>query len=268
MKIFKLFLTLILFFTVNAAFSKELTFSVISDANIRADKANNSMTPSIKNLLTAKDDINRSDNDFVLFLGDNIEKTDKYDLVMFAKIIDMVSKPVYVGIGNQDTLKTKDLSKAEYYRLLNKFSKNKISKVPCVKKIGGFTFIFADGTSEAIPSKRGYFKDKELIWLDKALNDNKKRPVIIVQHFPLVPPEESSTAETYKGEDYRAMLKKHKNVKAVISGHFYKDFETTDIDGIRHISVPSLAKQGEYKVIKIREAGDDVVFELKTISVE
>jgi len=53
--------------------------------------------------------------------------------------------------------------KKEYYNLLNRFSKNKISKLPSVKKINGFVFIFMDGTNEMVSMPRGYYKEKELI---------------------------------------------------------------------------------------------------------
>jgi len=244
----------------------DVTFTAISDAYIKADKENNSMTPSIKNLLRAANDINKSGSKFVVFLGNNISSADKYDLVMFAKITKKIEKPVYTGIGNKDIQKTKELDKKEYYRLLNKFSNNKISKLPCAKKLNGFVFIFMDGVGEMVPMPRGYYKDKELIALEKMLDKYKKDNVIIFQHFPLIGIDESSKS-VYKKEPYLAILKKHSNVKAIITGQDNKDFEIEDENGIKHINTPGL-NAGEYKVINLETKDAGVLVKTKIISVE
>lgn len=268
MKVFKLFCLLGFFFIFQAAaHSADITFTAISDAGIKSDKTENSMTPSIKKLLRAKDDINHSGSKFVIFLGNNIAKAEKYDLVMFSKIINKISKPVYADIGNQDIQRVKDLDKIEYYRLLNKYSKNKISKIPCVKKIDGFVFIFMDGVNETVPMPKGYFKDKELIFLENTLKKYADKNVIIIQHFPLYEGKEENDT-LYNAKPYENLLSQYKNVKAIISGHTNSDFEGEDENGIKHISIPSLAKSGEYKVINIKTLGKDISIKTKIISVE
>jgi len=267
-KIFKfLFILFSVLFFQTAANSSEITFTAISDACIKSDKANNSMTPSIKKLLRAKEDINNSGSDFVLLLGNNIAGADKYDLVMFAKIIKKIQKPLYVGVGNRDVQKTKHLDKKEYYKLLNRFSRNKISKLPSIKHIGGFTFIFMDGTNEMVSLPRGYYKERELIFLEKYLNKHKNNEIIIVQHYPLIGIEDNMKA-TYNPEPYKLLISKHKNIKAIISGHDNKDFEIEDENGIKHINIPSLSDGGEYKVITINADNEKTLVRSKIISVE
>ena len=268
MKVFKLFCLLgFIFIFQSAVHSADLTFTTISDAGIKSDRIENSMTPSIKKLLSAKDNINHSGSKFVVFLGNNIAKAEKYDLVLFSKIINKISKPVYAGIGNQDIQRVKDLDKIEYYRLLNKYSKNKVSKIPCVKKIDGFVFIFMDGINETVPMPKGYFKDKELIFLENTLKKYMDKDVIIIQHFPLYNGKEEN-GTLYNAEPYKNLLSQYKNVKAIISGHTNSDFEGEDENRIKHISVPSLAKSGEYKVINIKTTGETVSIKTKIISVE
>lgn len=269
MKALKLFLILfsILLFQ-GVSFSSDLTFTAIADTHIKSDKANNSMTPSIQKLLNAKDDINSSGSRFAVFLGDNINKADKHDLVMFAKIINKIKKPVYVGIGNHDILKTQGLTKKEYYKLLNRFSKNRVSKVPSVKKTDDFILIFMDGANETIPMPRGYFRDSEMIFLEKTLEKYKNKNVIIFQHFPILPPEENSLRQTYNDEPYKKLLARYKNVKMIVSGHYHKDFEGEDENGIKHISVPSLSDDGEYKVINVKIIEDKILVKTKVINVE
>ena len=264
-KVLFAFLFILLF--QNTANSSEITFAAISDSCIKSDKVDNSMTPSIQKLLRARGDINNSGSDFVLFLGNNISGADKYNLVMFAKIIKKIQKPVYTAIGNKDVQKTKHLDKTEYYKLLNRFSKNKVSKVPSIKHISGYIFIFMDGTNEMVSLPRGYYKDRELIILEKYLNKYKNKDVIIVQHYPLIGIEDNLKA-TYNAEPYKLLIAKHKNIKAIISGHDNKDFEIEDENGIKHINIPSLSEGAEYKVITINMDGDKTSVRSKIISVE
>lgn len=266
MKAFKLFSIFLLFALFQTGICAEVTFSAITDACIKADKANNTMTPSIKRLLTVKDDVNLSKNDAVIFLGNNIQGANSYDLVMFAKIINKIKKPVYAGIGNKDTQKAKHLDKKEYYRLLNKFSKNKVSKLPSAKKINDFIFIFMDGTNEMVSMPRGYYKDRELIILEQYLEKYKNKDVVIVQHFPVLEMKDNMKS-TFNLESYKALLARHNNVVAVISGHENEDFETEDENGIKHINIPSL-NAGEYEVINIETTSNGAIIKTKIISVE
>lgn len=266
-RIFKLFFIFLFLFIHNSAFSSEITFTAISDTLIKSDKINNSMTPSIQKLLFAKDDINRSGSDFVLFLGNNIARADKYDLVMFAKIINKINKPLYVNIGNKDVQKTKHLEKKEYYRLLNRFSKNKISKLPSIKKIGGFVLIFMDGTNEMVSMPRGYYKEKELMVLEKYLNKYKNNDIIIVQHYPILGIDDEMKA-TFDVEPYKLLISKFNNIRAIISGHDNKDFVIEDENKIKHINIPSLSVGSEYKVITIKQEKDTTFVRAKIISVE
>ncbi len=267
LKMFKIFFIFLFFVIQNAAFSNEVTFTAVSESLIKSDKINNSMTPSIKKLLSVKDDINNSGSDFVLFLGNNIARADKYDLVMFAKITEKIQKPFYVSIGNKDIQKSKHLEKKEYYRLLNKFSKNKISKVPSVKKINGFVFIFMDGTNEMVSMPRGYYKEKELITLERYLNKYKNDDIIIIQHYPLIGIEDNMKA-TFNAEPYKNLISKYKNIKAIISGHDNKEYILQDENNIKHINIPSLSEGGEYEVITIKTKDGETLVRTKIISVE
>ncbi len=268
MKLFKLlFLLGFIFVFQTVSYSAEVTFTAISDTNIKRDTAENSMTPSIQKLLYAKDDINKSGSKFVIFLGNNVSKADKFDLVMFGRVINKINKPVYAGIGNRDIQKVKGLDKKEYYRILNKYSKNRISKVPSTKKLDGFLFIFLDGVNETIPMPKGYFKDREIIWLENTLEKNKNKNVSLIQHFPAYTGKKEND-NLYDQKPYTRLLSRYGNIKAVISGHTNSDFEGEDENGIKHISVPSLAQGSEYKVINIKTLGEETLIKTKTISVE
>lgn len=255
-KLFKI-LCLLLFLAFNqAVFAEDKTIAVISDVHLSSDKSGeNKMTPSINNLLKAVDIVNQGNFEDVFFLGDNLNSANRYDLAMFAKIINRIEKPTYVTVGNRDLSKTKGLLKKEYYRILNKFSNNKLKTSPSYKKDGDFIFIFLSGVNENIPSYRGYYKLAELDFLDETLTKFKDKKAVIFQHFPIVEPKEDEVRKIVKPENYLNVIKKHNNVIAIISGHYHME-NVAEVDGIKHISVGSLNSTGEFEQIKFMENKD------------
>ena len=79
------------------------------------------------------------------------------------------------------------------------------------------------------------------------LNIYKDKKVVIIQHFPIIPPTKKETKYTYKAEEYLEFLKDYKNVKAVVSGNFNANSEKT-VNGILHIST---ANAPMYRIIDI-----------------
>ncbi len=238
---------------INKAFSQTLDFAVISDCHISItnDKINeNGLTKTIHYLQQAIFQINKSDVDFVVFAGDNIDKTNKTSVVMFAKIINSLKKPYYVITGNQDVSQVSGLDKKKYFQLVNRFSRNKIRKLPYAKKQKNIVFLYMDGTNQFIPGYKGYFKEDELIWLDKKLTKYKDQNIVIVQHYPLVEPFSNNSYKTFNRDEYFEILNKHKNVVAIVSGHYHSDGDIKTQDGIVHINVPSLADTKEYMEIE------------------
>ena len=43
-----------------------------------------------------------------------------------------------------------------------------------------------NGVKEVIPGPNGYYKESEIIWLDRRLTKFKNKKVVILQHFPLL----------------------------------------------------------------------------------
>lgn len=233
-----------------ACFAKNEGITIISDTHLSGDKQNNQMTPSVDKLLKAVYQANADTSDCVVFLGDNVQSANRLDVALFAKIIKRLKKPYYVVVGNRDISKNKNMDKKEYYRIINKFSSNKIKKLPTYKKQGDFIFVFLSGVNETFPTYKGYYKQSELDFLDSTLSSFKDKKVVIFQHFPVVPPGEDETRQTVKPELYLDVLAKHDNVLAVVSGHYHKENVTVE-NGIRHISAGALFSKGEYEQIKI-----------------
>ncbi|MGN0030731.1 MAG: metallophosphoesterase family protein [Candidatus Gastranaerophilaceae bacterium] len=212
---------------------------------------------SMKVLNSAIDDINKQDGiSFVVFTGDNINNPKEENLKEFAKIVKKLNVPYYIALGNHDVYKSNGLSKVRYFEVFkenNIFFPQRKPNYKFSKK--GFVFLIVDGAKEVIPGSVGYYREDTLNWLDKELTDNKKKDVVIFQHFPVEYPEgvESSlkTHKTYKVEDYQQLLEKHTNVLAVVSGHFHVNSENMK-NGVYHIATPSLLTlPHSYKVIDI-----------------
>ena len=236
------FLLLMLVLLASGVNAQDLKFIQITD--IRYSEKHNADV-----LAKIIEDVNKQKNiDFIVFTGDSIDKPDQKILEGFVKQIKKFKKPVYVVIGDKDVNKHKDMSKKQFMTYLKK-------KLPNYKKTdinytfskGGMMFFVVDGAKDVIPSTIGYYKPDVIEWLDANLDLYPKKNVIILQHFPIVPPENRESHITYKGDNYVEMLKKHPNVKAVVAGHFEVNKEET-VNGIVHIST---APAPYYRIIDI-----------------
>lgn len=248
----KLFLTLLLIILClgQGAFAKDIKFVQITDSHFSS--INGEGYPQKVLEKTIKDINTIPDVDFVVFTGDNIDTANSTDLKAFLKIANHLKHPYYMVIGNHEVFKSQHFDKKDYMKLVRKYSKNCRSKsANYVFKEKGVVFIVVDGAKEVIPGPAGYYKKDTLKWLDKKLSKYKNENVIILQHFPLVPPYYNRTHVTYNVAEYEEILKKHSNVVAIFSGHYHANGETKQ-DGIYHVSTPSLlAPPNNYKVIDV-----------------
>lgn len=236
--------------------AKELKFIQITDSHFSTsggEYSQRDVENSKSYLVKAIDDINTiPDVDFVVFTGDNIDQANSTDLKNFIKIANKLKYPYYMVIGNHEVFKSQNLDKKEYMRIVNKYSKNCRPSGPnYVFEKKGIVFLVVDGAKEVIPGPAGYYKKDTLKWFDKKLTQYKNREVVVFQHFPIVAPYYNRTHSTYNVEDYEAILKKHSNVIAIVSGHYHANGEAKK-DGIYHISTPALVEEPHnFKVIEI-----------------
>ena len=241
-RLLSLFLTFLFF--VSAVQAKDLRFAQISDARFSHASENTALKEAVK-------DINKQkDVEFVVFTGDNISKPSEELLKSFLEEAKKLKCPFYIVLGDKDVNKLKHLSKADYIKTIKKnVRKYKPEKPNYTFEKDGVVFIVADGSKEVIPGTNGYYKDDVLAWLDGELAKYPENHVIIFQHFPLIPPEAKETYYTFKPENYMAVLAKHKNVKAIISGHFGVNSEK-NLNGITHITTAGLP---QYRIIDLMD---------------
>lgn len=194
--------------------------------------------------------INREKNvEFVVFTGNNISKPNKNELKNFLSAAKKLKCPYYVIIGQKDVNKQKDLGKSDYFDMVRKknWAHRMIKKPNYVFTKKDVIFVVADGSKEFIPSSVGYYKEDVILWLDEVLDGYKDKNVVILQHYPIVPPVAKETHYTYKADDYIKLLTEHKNVKAVVAGHFGVNKEES-VNGILHISTKNAPA---YRIIDI-----------------
>lgn len=230
------------------AFAQDIKFIQVADAHYAL---NNDYSKEI--LEKAIEKINKEkDVSFVIFTGDNINRPRQEDLVGFVREANKLNVPYYIAFGDHDVYKNGGLSKANYIKIIkdNNF-RYRQKDINYVIKKNGFVFLVVDGAKEVIPGSIGYYKDSTIEWVDKQLDKYAKKNVVILQHFPLVPPKDQKTHRVYKPEKYLEILNKHNNVIAIVSGHYHLNGEKME-NGIYHISTPSLlAEPNYYKVIDI-----------------
>lgn len=231
--------------TITTVLADDMRFIQVTDTFFtqKNEKTVYVLKKLIKNINTTKN------VDFVVFSGNNIANPNPKDLEVFLEITKDLKIPYYLILGNKDVNKSKDLSKKEYLRIVSKNNKShKKIATPNYSFIkNDIVFIIVDGSKDVIPTSAGYYKTDTLKWLDSELEKYSDKKVVILQHFPIIPPTNNELKFTSKPEEYLALLNKHKNIKAIFSGHFGVNTEK-EINGIIHITT---ANAPQYRVVDI-----------------
>ncbi len=258
----KKFLIIIMFFVAmiftSPLYAKELQFVQFSDTHLSSsgeDYRGRKVSAAADYLKKAIKEINKNRKiKFVIFSGDNIDIANRDDLVAFFKIANKLNKPYYVLIGNHEVFKLQHFNKKHFMHTawLHNFPTMTFKKPNYVFKPNrDLVFIVVDGANEFIPAPSGYFKPETLEWLDKQLYKYKNKKVVLVQHFPLIPPKKKRSHNTFDVEKYFQVLNNHDNVIAVLSGHFHTD-NVIYKKGIYHMSAPAfVSSPHQYKIITI-----------------
>lgn len=235
--LFVLFLTTL---TVNA---RDLNFAIVSDVHLKPSNNPDLFTQSEKNLMFTVSSINKNkDIKFVVFLGDNIDKSNIDSLESFMNIVKNLNKPYYMVYGNHDAYSVSGVDKEEFSKIMHSYNK----KQP--KKDTSFYFkadknaygLVLDGSSYAVPGKHGRYLPELLNQAEKLFKHKKKSMILIFQHFPLVAPNDNVSHETLDTDKYLDLISKYKNIVLIASGHFHHKKLTVDDNNIYHISAPAL----------------------------
>jgi hypothetical protein len=235
-------LLIISFFSSLSAISADMRFIQVESLLYKSE--------SKQNFEKLIEKINDEKNvEFVVFTGNNIAKPDENLLKEFLSCAKKIKAPYYIVLGQKDVNKNKKLGKEDYIKVVRKknFTMRNVLFPNYVFKKKNMVFIIADGSKEFIPTPIGYYREDVLLWLDDQLDKYSDKNVVILQHYPIIPPIQKETHYTYKADDYLQLLSEHKNVKAVIAGHFNVNGEK-EVNGILHVSTKNAPT---YRVVDI-----------------
>jgi len=253
-----LILLISLIFFSKSVCAEQLKFVQITDNHLSQNGSNyqgRNIRESVQILKNAVKSVNNlKDIDFVVFSGDNIDTPNEEDLNLFCKIIKKLRKPYYIVIGDHDVSPHGRLNKSKYFKIIKKQDKHQKSSEPqyYFSPDKNFIVIAMDGVLDGIRSPHGYYSEEDLAWLDEVLTKYKKKKAIIFQHFPLIAPYKNKSHTTIEPEAYFDLLSRHKNVIAILSGHYHGGNKIVLQDGIYHISTPALVNAPyNYRVIEI-----------------
>ena len=246
----KLIILLICLFACLQVNAKQLKFVQVSDVSFSSSEAS-----SNKQILElALKSINMKKPQFVVFLGNNIEKSKEKELTEFLKTIKTLKMPYYITLGSSDAHKLSGMSKEDFWKTVNKYNKNNKSKKTYYlfnpnKEITG---IVLDGAVPYMQNSHGIFPEEQLSRLDKELSKNKNKKFMIFQYFPVIEPYDNPSYTVLNKEEYKNVIDKHDNIILISSGRYNKSKVTTDEKGIYHISSPALSKPNHvYDIVTI-----------------
>ena len=227
-------------------YAKDIKFIQVTDVHLTQHNSD-SLRNFVQDINTKYEDI-----DFIIFTGDNIDKANESDLSLLINIIKNLKFKCYILVGNHDLYKNHKMTHDKYMQMVRKtLGPYHSSKPNYIFKKDNFVFIVMNGVKEVIPGPNGYYKENELVWLDRMLSKYSNKKVVIFQHFPLLDTATKSHS-LYKKEQYLEVLKKHNNVIAIISGHYHHNREEF-CDNIYNVVTKNFADNRYYKLIEIRD---------------
>lgn len=219
-------------------FAKTLNFAVASDVHY-TQKGNDNAQKALNGFVTR---MNENNYDFVIFLGDNIDKSKQENLESFLSVTKKIKSPYYFVLGDKDAHKISGIEKKDYLAQAAKTNRRqpKDKSSYYFQPDSQIMVVVLDNVSSGMPTTHGVFTQQTLLWLDEILTKNANKKVIIFQHVPYIQPYEKESHELLSPNDFRAVLSRHDNIISVISGHYHKEYSIKDAHKVTHINAPAL----------------------------
>jgi Icc protein len=263
---------LILFtFDVGFAFEK-VKFVVISDPHISIPQqkgVSDGFKLGLKTQMLTENtvaEINKiPDVKFVMVAGDLTQDAEPWNIDMLRKILDGLTVPYYVTLGNHD-LSLVPHEKKDQPITLSKYT----VAGAFIGKSGGMTpgmtyythevakdlvVVNLDSTRAQVFMPEAGLNDfggaidpGQMRWLEATLKKNQKKTVVVMVHHNLVPWHEGDKTNHNawgwfmmdNANEVRALLKKY-GVKAVFSGHHHISTRYKEADGAYYFIHPSVS---------------------------
>ena len=183
----------------------------------------------------------------VIHTGDIAHTADKKEYQLAKQMLEALDIPFFIVPGNRD-------SRAN---IRQAFSSNTYlngkNNEPIIFEVNNFLVRLIGADSISPGSNKGYFCPERILTLDRMLSMVPDKPTAIFMHHPPMP---VATGETNRiefisqraGDDFIAMVLKHKQVIRVFCGHSHRPY-LTKIGKTEFSTVPSIAsdlRMGNY----------------------
>ena len=249
--------------------STSLKFAQISDAHFYTGEDNTSYklrAESDKFLDDAIAQVNETSNiNFVMFTGDQIDKSFEKELRAFLPHAQKLNYPWYVTFGNHDTCIGGYLTPEVYLKMVHEANPAFDFKKPyySFSPQKGYKVIVLDTIIRDRLTSNGQIGEEQLKWLDKELDDAGKDTVLIFMHVPVIEPFASASHLLLNANEVRTIIEQHKNPIAVFQGHYHAA-KITQHDNVLYVSTPSLVSYpNAFRIIKVSSHRKKVVFDIE-----
>ena len=263
-------LAVIMFCGLQSYSASSLKFAQVSDVHFSTGTANTTYKltgESSKLLDDAIAQINEIPNiNFVMFTGDQIDKSFEKELSAFLPHAEKLTYPWYIAFGNHDTCIGGYLTPAVYLSLVREHNKNFTYTTPYYSFVPqkGYKVIVLDTIIRDRITATGEIGEEQLVWLDEQIKNSPKDTILIFMHVPILEPYNSPSHRLLNADAVETILRKYKNPIAVFQGH-YHGAKITQKDNILYVSTPALVSYpNAFRIINVTNYRNRVVFDIKT----
>lgn len=246
-----------------------LKFAQISDAHFYTGEDNTTFklrAESGKLLEDAINQVNATSNiNFVMFTGDQIDKSFEKELSAFLPYAKKLNYPWYITFGNHDTCVGGYLTPQVYLDLVNKAYPQFNYKKPYYSFVpqNGYKVIVLDSIIRDRITSNGLIGEEQLKWLDGELKTAENDVVLIFTHVPIVEPFESNGHKLLNADKVRTTIEKYKNPIGVFQGHYHAAM-IKQFDNVLYVSSPSLVSYpNAFRVVTITNHKNKTVFNIE-----
>ncbi len=217
----------------------DLKFITVGDPQI-----NLSNGEGIERLRQVVDFANKSDIDFVIFLGDMTDDGKEKSNDIVKDILKDLKKPYYVVAGNHDIYESTKIFESYY------------GPMEHIENIKGYQLLFIGINGEK--DKNGNFGN--LKWSFDFSKANKDIPTLVFIHGPVIDVDGCMYCILQKdvteyGYSIKPELEKFTNLIGVYSGHVHYDSNKT-INGIRYVTINGLINIEVMKIPVVRPSNN------------
>ena len=247
-----------------------LKFAQVSDAHFYTGEDNTTfkLRAESGNLLDdAINQINETPNiNFVMFTGDQIDKSFEKELSAFLPHAQKLNYPWYITFGNHDTCIGGVLTPQVYLDMVEKANPQFNFKKPyySFSPQKGYKVIVLDTIIRDRLTSNGIIGDEQLKWLDNELKSANNDTVLIFTHVPIVEPFESANHRLLNADKVKQIIEKYDNPIGVFQGHYHAS-RIKQINNVLYVSSPSLVSYpNAFRIITVTNHRNKVVFDIET----